>query len=335
MRKMMVGFALFAVVGVAAYLRFHHKKGPLDVAYAGNRQVTLWSTTAQVREPVAIATFGQRLDILDRFEDQVEVRTSTGATGWTSEHDLLSSVLWEKAQDLDAKAAAMPIEARGHTKVLGNIHIEAGRDAPRVRQLSKDVSVDLLARQPVEVPAANRAPSDEEGSSGEPVQARKEDWWLVRAHAPTEGTFAGWILGRFIELDVPAPLPDYASSAGTRIIAWFDLNRGKDSAGNPKMQYLLVGAKGPEGQLCDFSSVRVYTWGIQRNRYETAFVDSGVCGKLPVELTRNAASPSDVTFSFEDLTAGKSDKRTYHMHQTIVRRVKQAGEAKPHKRSRP
>ena len=140
-----------------------------------------------------------------------------------------------------------------------------------------------------------------------------------------------WILGRFVELDVPEPLPDYASSAAMRIVAWFDLNHVKDSTGQPKAQYLLLGTKGGEGQPCDFTSVRVYTWGVQRNRYETAFVDGGFCGKLPVALNQNTGSPGDVTFSFADLSGGKSATRTYKMHQTIVRRVRQPGETSPHK----
>ena len=48
------------------------------MAYAANRQVTLWDTTAQVRSPVATVNFGDRLQILDRFGDEVEVRTAAG-----------------------------------------------------------------------------------------------------------------------------------------------------------------------------------------------------------------------------------------------------------------
>jgi hypothetical protein len=332
MRKMMVGLALFTIVAVAVYLRFHHKKGPTDVAYAGNRQVTLYSTTAQVRTPVAIVNFGDRLDVLDHFDDQVNVRAPNGVTGWVNERELLSADLWAKTRDLAAKATTMPVEARGHTRVLGNLHLDAGRDAPRIRQLSKDVSVDLLARQAADVPAASHGNTDEENATAEPVQTKKEDWWLVRSQNTTEGALAGWILARFIELDVPEPLPDYANSAGMRIVAWFDLNHVKDSAGQLKTQYLLLGAKGPEGQACDFTLVRVYTWGVQRNRYETAFVDGNMCGKLPVSLMRNAGSP-DITFSFADLAAGAEVTRTYQMHQTIVRRVRQPGEMKQGKRT--
>ena len=330
MRKVMVGLALFTIIAVAAYLRLHRRKGPIDVAYAGNRQVVLYSTTAQVREPVGAVNFGERLDVLDRFEDEVNVRAPNGVKGWVNERDLLTSEVWEKARELQTKAAAMPVEARGHTKVIGNLRVDAGRDAPRIRQLSKGVSVDLLARQVADVPVANRSGNEEENASAGPAEAKKEDWWFVRAQTPNEGTFAGWILGRFIELDVPEPLPDYASSAAMRIVAWFDLNHVKDSTGQPKTQYLLLGAKGGEGQPCDFTSVRVYTWGVQRNRYETAFVDGGMCGKLPVALTQNPGSAADLTFSFTDLSGGAaSTTRAYKMHQTIVRRVREAGEGQP------
>jgi hypothetical protein len=342
MRKMMIGLAFFAILGVAAYLRFHHPQGPREVAYAANRQVTLWSTTAQVREPVATVSFGDRLDVLDRFQDEVEVRTPRGTRGWVNQRELLSAELWEKAGDLDRKAATMPVEARGHTRVLVNLHVEPGRDAPRVRQLNKDVAVDLLAREPVQPQTANRASPDEESpvssASGTPpgdkTQAKKEDWWLILARTPDQGAIAGWMLGRFIDLDVPAPLPDYASSAAMRIVGWFELNDVKDLAGNAKPQYLVVGAKGPEGQVCDFSLLRVYTWAVKRDRYETAFVEGGVCGKLPVDLSRATAPGNAITFSFEDLSAGAPEKRTYRMQQTIVRRVKQGASAKPGKHAR-
>jgi hypothetical protein len=333
MRKMMIGFAFFVILGVAAYLRFHRSKPPLEVVYAGKRQVTLYSTTAQVREPVTTVSFGDRLDVLDRFQDQVEVRTVKGARGWVSETELLSSELWEQARELSSRAAAMPVEARGHTRVLGNLHLDPGRDTPRVRQLSKDVPVDLLVRRPVEVSSSTHGAGEEEAPGPAPPRTKKEDWWLVLARTRDQGSIAGWMLGRFIVLDVPQPLPDYASSAGMRIVAWWELNRVRDLAGNPKVQYLVVGAKGPEGQACDFSLLRVYTWAVKRDRYETAFVDSKVCGKLPVELTHAAAPGGEFTFSFEDLSNVTPQKRIYRMQQTKVRRVKLGEAAKPGKRS--
>ena len=227
----------------------------------------------------------------------------------------------------------MPAMARGHTKVLTNLRIAPGRDAPRVRQLSKTVPVELFERRPVEVPnsAAVAKSSEQDEGATEPPVARKEDWWLVRAHSDDERQISGWILGRFVALDVPSPLPDYASSANMRIVGWFVLNRVKDASGTARPQYLVLGAHGPEGQPCDFSMLRVYTWGIQRQRYETAFVDSKVCGRLPINLTHSAQAAADSQFAFQDIGRGAPEERIYRMHQTIVRRVRQDGSSAPRK----
>ena len=367
-RKVLLGSALLMVLIVALYVRFHHPAPPLETAYAGSRTVTLYSTSAQVREPVTTVNFGDRLEVLQRFQKQVKVRTSAGVVGWTEEGDLLSADLWQTLRDLETKSAAMPVVARGHTRVLSNLRIEPGRDSPRVRQLNKDISIELVARQPeliapAAIPSAEEESVDAPGSeSAKPVgrkandrkskdrksknrksndrdsdekpDPKKEDWWLVRAHIADQTVLAGWLLGRFVELDVPSPLPDYATSAGMRIVAWSELNRVPSESGQPVTQYLLLGTHGPEGQPCDFTSLRVYTWGKQKGRYETAFVESNVCGKLPIQRLQSAGPEADITFSFLDSSDGAPERRTYQMHQTIVRRVKDGSEQKSRKRTR-
>jgi hypothetical protein len=370
-RKVLLGSALLMVLIVALYVRLHHSTPPLETAYAGSRTVTLYSTSAQVREPVTTVSFGDRLEVLQRFQSQVKVRTSTGVVGWTEEGDLLSADLWQTLKDLETKSAAMPVVARGHTRVLSNLRIEPGRDSPRVRQLNKDISIEMVARQPelvapaaitsatgraedesVDAPASESAKPDSrkpdrkskdrkskdrksnDRESDEKPGPKKEDWWLVRAHIADQTVLAGWLLGRFVELDVPSPLPDYATSAGMRIVAWSELNRVQSASGKPMTQYLLLGTRGPEGQPCDFTSLRVYTWGKQKERYETAFVESNVCGRLPIQRLQSAGPEADITFSFLDSSNGAPERRTYQMHQTIVRRVKEGSEQKSRKRTR-
>jgi hypothetical protein len=328
MRKMLLGFVVVLVVCFAAYLRLHRPERPLGIAYAADHEVTLWNTTAQVREPMATLNYGDRLDVLERSGDKVRVRTAAGVIGWTAQADLLSGDLWQKAQDLEAKTASSPVQARGHTRVLSNLRLEPGRDAPRIRQLSKGVPVESFVRQALEVPVAAAAAAGTDGTaSAEPAEAKKEDWWLVRAHLPDQNgkevALSGWLLGRFVDLDVPAPLPDYASAAGMHIVGWFDLNHVPNAAGGAKAQYLVVGTRGPEGQPCDFTLMRVFTWGKQRQRYETAFVESEVCGRLPVKVT--PAPGGDITFVFENWNRGAAEHRTYHMHQTVVRRIREGG----------
>lgn len=325
MRKILLGLALVLIVGGVFYLHFHHSQAPLETAYVGTHELTLWSTTAQVRAPVSTATFGDRLEILKRFEDQVQVRSTRGTVGWVSERDLISADLWLKARDLDKASAIMPTEARGVTKVISNLHLAAGRDSVRIRQLDKGVPLDLLERRALDVPNSSGANDGVEAASP-PAEAKREDWWLVRAHIPEGATLAGWMLGRFIDLNVPEPLPDYATSADMRIVAWFELNHVSDATGHSHPQYLLLGTKGPEGQPCDFNLLRVYTWSLQRQRYETAYVESDFCGKLPIHLAPAAAPGGDASFSFQDISSGAGVERKYHMHQTIVRRERDASD---------
>jgi hypothetical protein len=329
-RKVLIGLAALLIIATAAYLRYHHTKAPLEVGYAGNREVTLWSTSAQVREPVATVNYGEKLDVLQRFQDQVQVRTRTGSTGWIPQRDLLSTDLWQTSKDLEKRGAGMPVEAVGHTKVLSNLHIAPGIESLRIRQLNKDVPLEVLERKTVPV-ASVRATNTAENSGA--ASGKKEDWWLVRAHIAEQTTITGWLVGRFIDLDVPAPLQDYASSAGMRIVAWLELNHVAD-AGKPKPQYLLVGAHGAEGQPCDFSLMRVYTWGQKKERYETAFLESDLCGKLPIKLQKASMPGGEVKFEFENLTGKGSEQRTYVMRQTVVRRVREGGEGNPHKHKR-
>lgn len=319
------------VISAGLYLRVLHRRPPPRTAYAGNNHVILWSTTAQVRERVTTVNFGDRLTVLDESEDQALVRTAGGESGWLNESDLLSDALWQDMRGLDATADPLSVEARGHTHVLSNLHISPGRAAPRICQLGKDIPVDLLKRRAVEIPAGPpaAAPGGENESSpaDETAEARKEDWWLVRAHVAGRPPLSGWMLGRFVELDVPPPLPNYMAAADMRIVGWFELNRVAEKPGEADTvpQYLVVGVRGPEGQTCDFTLLRAFTWAERRQRYETAFVESDVCGQLPVRLTRAAAREGDVTFSFMDTSNGAPENRIYRMRQTVVRRVRDVG----------
>jgi hypothetical protein len=325
MRKILIGFLVFAGIAIAAYFHLHRAKSPLETAYAANREVTIWSTTAQVRAAVATAHFGDPLGVVSRYGDQVQVRASSGIIGWVSQGDLLSTDFWQKAKDLDATTATLPAEAHGSTRVVSNLHLDHSRDSPRIRQLTKGVPLELFERRVESIPPPVSKPGMQETSASDAHGPKKEDWWLVRAHSPDQTVMAGWILSRFVDLDVPAPLPGYASSAGMRIVAWFELNRVSDATGDMKPQYLVIGDRGAEGQACDFTLMRVFTWGTERQRYETAFVESDMCGELPVKLVAATTPGGDASFSFKNLNGATPEDRLYRMHQTIVRRIREGG----------
>ena len=180
-----------------------------------------------------------------------------------------------------------------------------------------DLPVSVDGRiSPVSSPAEVK-PATTDAVSGGPSIAEPV---LAAVGGPAAGPVAGWVLARFVELDLPDPVKDYASSADLHVVAWFELNRVPDGSGGEAPQYLVAGSHGGEGGACDFTMLRVYTWSTARKRYETAYVESNLCGRLPIRTSSGAKGPE---FRFSDVNEGGVD-RTYVMYQTSVRRVKDA-----------
>jgi hypothetical protein len=232
----------------------------------------------------------------------------------------------------------MPVQARGRTKKSTNLHVSPGRTEPRLYQFSRNASVEVVGRAVADWVQS----ADEKDSGNEPEEAKKEDWFLVRGIAtrppgesqhPAETTtttepgdqtvpVAGWVIARFVELDLPDPVREGASSANIRPIAWFELNRVPDPTGD-KPQYLLAAARGPEGQPCDFTALRVYTWNAKRDRYETAFIENNLCGQLPIRTGKGPKDEPEFRFHVMD---GDKEERVYRLMQTVVRRIREPGE---------
>jgi len=206
--------------------------------------------------------------------------------------------------------------------------------------------------------AADGAPEGDAAGTGasgtDEAQPKQEDWLLVLHVAQQSGAvaanaaegssiaaprtgdggadgveipIAGWVLARFIELDPPAPIGDYATSAALRVVAWFVLNK-VPSDGGERPQYLVAGSRGGEGQPCDFTSLRVYTWDAARQRYETAYVENDLCGEFPI---RTMEAPDGAEFRFVELDENNAE-RVYRMKQTIVRRVSERQPAASNRR---
>lgn len=360
-----------AVLIVAAlfYWKLHPRTPQvISVGYVSDRDVILWNTLAQVREPTGELHYGDRVELLRLEGTTAQVRTGSGAVGWISDaRQIMDSELWGKSAELLAKTREMPIQARGKTKTVSNVRVEPGRDGKRIFQFSRGTPVVVLARA-----VADAAPAQEETSQQEEKisttdagKPKQEDWLLVMrtedspaaketaalsGNAPSpvkpttsdavssgpletqaaaagfasSGPIAGWVLARFVEFDLPDAVKDYASSADLHVVAWFELNRVPDGSGGEAPQYLVAGSRGGEGQDCDFSMLRVYTWGEKRKRYETAYVESNLCGRLPILVSSGAKGPE---FDFADANANGADRK-YVMAQTEVHRVKSPSQHK-------
>jgi len=339
-RKLIVAVPLLCGVALLAWL-LRPKHDYLGEAYISERSVTLWSSVAQVREPIDTLHYGDRVDIMARRNDSAKVRTVSGEIGWVDGRLLLEPALWQRSIKLLGVAREMPVQARGRTKVQTNLRVEPGRSAPRLYQFGRGVPVEIVSRSVVDWVQAN----DEREGTEQQQGSKKEDWFLIRALAtrpPGENSsrtvttttqpgdqtapIAGWVVARFVELDLPDAVREGTLAANVRPIAWFELNRVASSSGD-KPQYLVAGTRSGEGQPCDFSTLRVYTWNERRSRYETAFIENNLCGQIPIRLGKGPKGEPEFRFL---VTGGAHQERVYRLMQTVVRRVRE-GDDTPRK----
>src|ERR1700736_6128731 len=336
-RKLLVAVPLLCLVAVLAWFS-RPKHEYLGEAYVSERSTTLWSSVAQAREPIDTLHYDDRVDVMSRRNDSVKVRTLSGEVGWIEARLLLEPALWQRSVKLLTAAKAMPVQARGRTKVQTNLRAEPGRTQPRLYQFGRGVPLEIVARS-----VADWVQVSDERENKEAQEAKREDWFLVRGLAtrppgevsarssesntttqPGDKTvpMAGWVVARFVELDLPEAVREGMASANVRPIAWFELNRVASPSGD-KPQYLVAGTRSGEGQLCDFTVLRVYTWNQRRTRYETAFIENNLCGQMPIRLGKGPKG--EPQFRFRQMLGAK-EERVYRLMQTVVRRIREPGD---------
>ena len=339
-RKLLVAVPILCLVALLAWF-FRPKHESLGVAYVSERSVTLWSGVAQVREQLGVLLYGDRVEVLARRNDNVKVRTAVGVTGWVDGRYLTEPELWQRSAKLLEQAKFLPVQARGRTKATTNLRVAPGRTEPRLYQFGRGAELEILGRAVADWEQV----SDEKESSGDAEETKKEDWFLVRGVAtrpPGEGVvrnsaittttqpgdqtipIAGWVIARFVSLDVPDAVREGTNSANVRPLACVELNRVTDPDGDHP-QYLVAGTRSPEGQPCDFTTLRVFTWHARKSRYETAYSENNLCGAFPIQVGKGPKGEPEFRFHVMD---GAKEERAYHLNQTVVRRIREENPSK-------
>ena len=336
-RKLLIAVPLLCLVSVTAWM-FRPRRESQGEAFVSEKVAPVLSGIAQVRQQVGVLHYGERVEVLSKRNEYMKVRTPTGAIGWVDSRQLMEPALWQRSIKLLEQVRNMPVQARGRTKVSTNLRVLPGRTEPRLYQFGRNVPVEIVGRG-----VADWVQTTDEKDSANEEETKKEDWFLVRGIAsrpPGESSarvsvtttttepgdqtvpIAGWVVARFIELDLPDPVREGVSSASIRPVAWFELNRASDPSGD-KPQYLLAATRGAEGQPCDFTALRVYTWNAKRERYETAFIENNLCGQLPIRTGKGPKDEPEFRFHIMD---GDKAERVYRLMQTVVRRIREPGE---------
>lgn len=227
--------------------------------------VQVVDTPAEVRIVVGSLKGGDRVEITKRTRNWAQIRTPDNVTGWVENADLLDAQTYEGGQKLLRDLREIPAQAEGHTGGVVNLRLEPSRDAAQLAQLPENLKVQVFGRRLV----------DRSAGDGQPSAAKVRDaWYLVRAD-----TRAGWVLGRFIALDIPEKLALYAQ--GTNLVSWVVLNTVEDG-GQSVPEYLTADRVGT--QDADFSHIRVFTWWVKEHKYVTAYVESNLKGFFPIRV---------------------------------------------------
>src|SRR5712692_4594233 len=109
-RRIIFGPGLF-VLAVGAYFFIRWWRTPAgEEAYIGERTVTVWSRLSQVREPVATLHYGERVAVLEHKKEQTQLRTASGAVGWSEQRYLMDATLWHRAEELHARTRYLPVQ---------------------------------------------------------------------------------------------------------------------------------------------------------------------------------------------------------------------------------
>jgi hypothetical protein len=301
----------------------------LEVAYVSGIQANLRDRVAAMSNTTAVVKNGDRVEVLDHDRHFVKVRTAAGAMGWVEQRYLVGQKVFDRIQKLTTDNQNDPVQAQGTTRNDTNLHVEPGRDAEHLYQISAGEKLSLLKRGTAEKPGAVAPPSrsvpagkgNGKGNEDKKPGPVIEDFWLVR----DSHNRVGWVLARMVDLDVPLDVAQYAE--GQRIVAFFVLDKVQD--GDKKVpQYLTVLTEPKDGLPFDFNQIRVFTWNLRRHRYETAYRER-MEGVLPVTVSQENFDKEGILPVFvlrvQD-DKGNISERKYKLNTPIVRRVLAPGE---------
>ena len=252
----------------------------------------------QIRLAVESVKAGDPLQVLLRSHDWAKVKLEDGRTGWVESKDIVDSLAHDGSQKLLQDLENLPAQAEGHAPQSINLRSEPSREAASLAQLPNNQKLQVFGRKIVARPSQAAEPS---------APASKEVWYLVKAD-----TRAGWVPGRSVTLDIPAPIS--ANAQGYNLVAWMVLNSVADN-GRQVPQYLA--ADRAANQDADFTHIRVFTWWVKNQQYVTSYAESGLRGYFPIRVVQNGKVPQ-FRLNLVDENGNKIQK-VYALFDTITR----------------
>ena len=322
-----------------------------------DRVATVFQKTGTVRN-------GDQVEVLEKSRRWIRVRTRSGEEGWIEQYNLVGQDVFEAFQKLYQESESKAAQARALLRNDFRLHITPGRDTDKLFLLKEGSKVELLERTTLPRSGATaqaEEPSDKASSTTEeskvsgkskggrtktnaakPKKTEEmlpdvamDDWWLARDNQ----NHAGWIQGRYLDIDIPLEVAQYAE--GQRIVAFFVLTEIEDpqvDRPNKKVPYYLVLLTPPrDGYPFDYDQIRIFTWNLKKHRYETAYRERNIFGLLPVSISKEDFGKEGMlpTFTLHVKEDGKSGEHKYKLNGVIVKRVTETAEQRKEAAARP
>ena len=277
--------------------------------YVLPQTLDVMDTTAALRNVVGHLKAGNRVHVIAQTAHWSELTLPGGLTGWVESKYLLDGAIYDRGMKLLEDLQHAPPQAAGHASNVTNLHLEPSRDSIVLAELNQNQPLEIYTRRLVDRPLETASAT---GKGPRPHDA----WYLVRDNAR-----AGWVLGRFIDLDVPAGITLYAQ--GVNMVGWQVLKTVRD--GNSDVpEYLVADRMGNE--TVDFNHIRVFTWWVKNHKYVTAYVQSDLNGYFPIEVRQatdlHYYAQSSPYFRLRLIDEdGQRYQEVYGLFDTIVRPV--------------
>jgi uncharacterized protein YgiM (DUF1202 family) len=177
---------------------------------------------------------------------------------------------------------------------------------PNWIELSKTIEPEPPPPPPEEAASKKKKRRVRPKPSGPPM----EDWTLVR----TKDGKAGWVLSRMLVMAIPDEVAQY--SEGARITSYFPLAEVNDD-GQIKHHWLWTTIRDNSAPY-EYDSFRVFTYVVRRHRYETAYIERGIEGYYPTDVTPGSTPKFSLILREAD---GKLYKKTWIMEGYMVRKI--------------
>lgn len=310
--KFFLTLFLIAAGGLAYYVFVYRPAHSFtEVAYALAASVEVVDAPTEVHLVLRNLKQGERVEVRGRTRNWVHVELADGLTGWVEARNMLDRRTYDAGRRLLEECGQLPAQAVGHIGNVVNLRLDPSREGAPIAQLKEKQAVEILGRHLTErLPPSPPSPAPApEGAGSAAASPAREAWYLVRV-----GSLAGWVLGRLVDLDVPESIAVYGQ--GTNLVAWLVLSTVDDN-GQQIPQYLIADRVGT--QELDFNHIRVLTWGKDRHRYATAYVESNLNGYFPIPVVRLEGVPYFRLRLMEE--GGRKFQKIYAFSGTIVRRL--------------